>query len=121
MVHTGNPQGVVALHPLKTDDAVLQGGVHSVAHVQLAGDVGGRHDDGKGLFVLIPLRVEVTALLPHFVNLGFHGLGVVDLVQFFCHCVLLSMKNALGAHTPRAKNVPRYHLNFRQKPDTLAL
>ena len=85
MVHAGDPQGVVALHPLETDNTVLQGSIHGVTHVQLAGNVGRRHDDSEGLFALVPLGVEIAALLPHLVNFGFHGLRVVDLVQFFCH------------------------------------
>ena len=80
VVYTGDPKGVIALHPLEANDAVLQGRVHCVAHMQLSGDIGRGHDDGKGLFVLIPLRVEVTTLLPHVVNLGLNGLGLIDLV-----------------------------------------
>ena len=79
MVHAGDPQGVVALHPLEPDQGVLQRCVHGVTHVQLAGDIGGRHDDGEGLFALILLSVEVAAVLPHLVDPGLDLLRLVDL------------------------------------------
>ena len=79
VVNAGDPQGVVALHPLETDQGVLQCGIHSVAHVQLSGDVWGRHHDGEGLFALVLLGVEVAALLPHVIDPGLHLLGLIDL------------------------------------------
>jgi hypothetical protein len=103
MVHTGNPEGIIALHPLKADDAVLQGRVHGVTHVQLAGDVGGRHNDSEGLLVLVPLCVEIAALLPHLVNFRFHGLGLVDLVQFFCHTKLPFHKKRPGCQNTQGE------------------
>ena len=79
VVRAGQPQGLVPLHPLEADEDVLQGGVHGVAHVQLAGDVGGRHHDGKGLLVGIRLRLEAAAVHPHLVDPGLHLPGIVHL------------------------------------------
>ena len=79
MVNTGEPQGVVALHPLKADQAILQRRVHGVAHVQLTGDVWGRHHNGEGLLALVLLRMEVAAFLPHVIDPGLHLLGFIDL------------------------------------------
>ena len=79
MVNAGHPQGVVALHPLEPDQGILQGGVHGVTHVQLAGDVGWRHDDGEGLFALVGLGMEVAPILPHPIDSLFGLLRLVDL------------------------------------------
>ena len=79
VIDAGNPQGVVALHPLEPDQGILQCRVHGVTHVQLTGDVGWGHDDGEGLLAFIHLGVEVAALLPHVVDFGFHLLRLVDL------------------------------------------
>ena len=79
MVNAGNPQGIVALHPLKTDQGILQGCVHSVAHVQLTGDIGWGHHNGEGLFAFVLLRMEVAAVLPHLVDPGLNLLRLVDL------------------------------------------
>ena len=79
VIDAGNPQGVVALHPLEPDQGILQCRVHGVTHVQLTGDVGWGHDDGEGLLAFIHLGVEVAALLPHVVDLGLHLLRLVDL------------------------------------------
>ena len=79
VIDAGNPQGVVALHPLEPDQGILQCRVHGVTHVQLTGDVGWGHDDGEGLLAFVLLGVEVAALLPHVVDFGFHLLRLVDL------------------------------------------
>ena len=79
VIDAGNPQGVVALHPLEPDQSILQCRVHGVTHVQLTGDVGWGHDDGEGLLAFIHLGVEVAAALPHVVDLGLHLLRLVDL------------------------------------------
>ena len=85
VVSAGQPQGGVALHPLGTDQNILHGVVHCVAHVELAGDIGGRHNDGVGLLVFVPLCVEVAVVLPHSVDGRFDLRRVVDLRQFSCH------------------------------------
>ena len=79
VVSAGDPQGGVALHPLKADQDVLEGAVHGVAHVELAGDIGGRHDDGVGLLLGVPDAGEALVLLPLGVDAAFHLAGVVDL------------------------------------------
>ena len=79
MVNAGNPQCVVALHSLEANQGILHGCVHGVTHVQLTGDIGRGHDDGEGLLVLIPLCMEVAALLPHIIDAGFHILRFIDL------------------------------------------
>ena len=79
MVRAGDPQGGVALHPLKADQDVLEGAVHGVAHVELAGDVGGRHDDGEGLFLRVPVAGKAAVFLPHLIDAALHLLGLVYL------------------------------------------
>ena len=58
----GDPESGIALHPLEADQNILEGAVHGVTHVELAGDIGGRHDDGEGL-------------LPFYLALGFEPQG----------------------------------------------
>ena len=83
MVRAGQPQGGVALHPLEAGEDVLERAVQGVAHVELAGDVGGRHDDGEGFFVGVDLGAEAVAVRPHFVDAGFHVPGIVHFRKFF--------------------------------------
>ena len=87
VVGAGHPQGGVALHALVADEDVLPGVVHGVAHVQLAGDVGRRHDDGEGLFAAVDFGVEVAVVAPVLVNAVLHAFGVILFCEFFCHCV----------------------------------
>ena len=56
--------------------------------MELAGNIGWGNDNGKGLFVRIPLGVKPAALHPEVVNALFHLLGFVNFGQFF-HIVLL--------------------------------
>ena len=76
------PQRRVALHALIAREDVLQRRVERVAHVELASDVRGRHDDGKRLFVRIRIAFEIAALHPHVINFLLDLLGVVHLRKF---------------------------------------
>ena len=59
---------------------------HGVAHVELAGDVGGRHDDGVGLLLGVPHPGKTLVLLPLLVDAFLYLVGIVDFGQFFFHC-----------------------------------
>ena len=85
VVGAGHPQGGIALHPLEADQDVLEGAVHGVAHVELAGDVGGRHDDGEGAFVRVAVALKAAVLLPHLIDAALHLPGFIDLRQFLFH------------------------------------
>ena len=115
VVGAGHPQGGVALHPLEADQDVLEGGVHGMAHVELAGDVGGRHDNGEGLLVGITVALKAAVFLPHLVDAALHLLGFIDLGKFFLH--LLHSFSGQKRFAPsccsgRTEISPRYHLNF---------
>ena len=79
VVGAGEPQGGVALHALKARQDVLQRRVHCMAHVQLAGDVRRRHDDGKRLFVRVGLGLEAVVVHPHLIDAALDLLGLIDL------------------------------------------
>ena len=49
MIRAGQPESRISLHAVVAHQRVLQGIVHCVAHVKLAGNIGRRHHDGKGL------------------------------------------------------------------------
>ena len=68
VILTGQPKRGIALHALVAGQNILQRGVQRVAHMQLAGDVGWRHDNGEGLFLLVPHAAEPAALFPEFIN-----------------------------------------------------
>ena len=85
VVGAGDPEGGVALHPLEAGQDVLQGAVQRVTHVELACDVGGRHDDGEGLLLGVLHALEAVMILPHLIDAGLHLLGLIHLWQFFVH------------------------------------
>ena len=99
VVGAGHPQGGIALHPLGADQDILHGVVHRVAHVQLTGDVRGRHHDGKGLLVGVSLRVEVAAVQPELVDTVFHLTGIILLCEFF-HRILPIKIDEVGRKKP---------------------
>ncbi len=83
MVGAQDPTGRAAAHAVVADVGVLDGVVHGVAHVQDAGDVGRRYNDGAVAHTLAalvaagahPLLDELGLLLLRVVRLGhlFHG------------------------------------------------
>ncbi len=83
VVAAGQPKSLVALHTLEAGQDVLQGAVQRVTHVELPRNIGGRHDDGKRLFVGIWPCLEAVTVHPQLVDAGFHLPRVVDLWQFF--------------------------------------
>ena len=110
VVHAGYPQGGVALHALEADEDILQGAVHGVAHVQLAGDIGGRHDDGEGFPLRVTVTLEAAVLLPGLIDPGLDFLGLINLWQFFfhgcCNTPLLCAPAGPGGVRLRAKKSP---------------
>ncbi len=79
VIHAGEIQRFIPLHPLEADQRVLKGIIHGMANVQLAGNIGWRHHNGKGLLAAVRLGVEVTTLLPHIVNLALDLLRLINL------------------------------------------
>ena len=83
MVGSRNPQRIVALHSLVTDQDILQGIVQCVSHVQLSCDIGRRHDNRERFFTPIHLCMEILFLQPLSVNTILHCFGIVGLCQLF--------------------------------------
>ena len=94
MVGAGHPQCSIALHPLGTDQDILHGVVHRMAHVQLTGNVGGRHHNGERFFIRVGLCVEIAPVQPELVDPVLHLAGVVLFCKFFHACT--SKMTAVG-------------------------
>ena len=58
VVRARHPEGRVALHAVVADEYILRHLIQRVAHVELAGDVRRRHDDGEGLLFRVDDRLE---------------------------------------------------------------
>ncbi len=76
VVGSRQPEGRIPLHAVIADRRILQDAVHGVTHMQLPGDVGRRHDDGKGLLSLLPMRDKGTCLLPGLIDLSLDFLRI---------------------------------------------
>ena len=85
VVRARQPQRFVALHPLVADQHVLQGLVQGVTHVQLPGDVGRRHHDGKGVLRRVRVGSKSAVLLPLRVDAVFEILRSVILCEIVFH------------------------------------
>ncbi len=70
---------------LDADQDVLEGVVQGVAHVQDAGDVGGRDDDAIGRLAAVGPGPKEALLLPIFIPLRLDPLGIVDFVENLGH------------------------------------
>ena len=73
------PQRVAAEHAVIADQRVLQRVLERVAHVQGAGDVRRRQQDGVGR--ALAARLEYAAAFPLFVQAGFELFGIVAGVE----------------------------------------
>ena len=82
MVGAGHPQRFITLHTLGADEDILQGLVKRMTHVQLAGYVRGRDNDGIGFLVRVDLGMEKAGVIPEAVQLVFDRFWVVSLGQF---------------------------------------
>ncbi len=77
------PQHVLPAHALEADHDVLQRVVQRVPHVQGAGDVGRRYDNGEGLGTVLRTSAgaEGIGLLPGSGDLGLDAPGVIGLFK----------------------------------------
>ena len=83
VVGARQPERLIALHPSKADQDVLQRLVQRVAHVQLTGDVRGRDHDGVRFFIGIWLGVKIAAVQPKLVGAVLYLFWIVDFRKFF--------------------------------------
>ena len=86
MVRSRHPKRGIALHAVIADEYILRHFIQRMAHMQLTGDIGRRHDDGKRLFLRIHLGLEGPGIFPHFIDAAFHIPRRKHLVHFkFLH------------------------------------
>ena len=76
MVGTRHPAGVLAFHAGAAHQNILNGIIKHVSHVEHAGDVGGRDDDGVRL-TAIGFRTEQFVVQPILVPLSLYVGGIV--------------------------------------------
>ena len=71
VVGAGNPGGVAAFHAVVAGQAVHDGLVEGMAHVQRASYIGRRQLDGERRFRQIHIRLEIALLFPVLIMFGF--------------------------------------------------
>ena len=83
VIGAGLPQHVAPPHALEPNERVLQAVVESMPHMERAGHVRRRDDDGEwlGLRALGPARGKGAFLLPCAVNDAFDFLRLIGLVE----------------------------------------
>ena len=84
VVHARQPQHLVALHALAARERVHESVVERVAHVELAGDVRRREDDGVRRLVASRVGREMSGVDPALVQPGLHRLRIPGLRQCVC-------------------------------------
>src|SRR6187551_3285449 len=83
MIGAGLPQHVAAAHALEADEHILQRVVKGVPHMERAGDVRRRNDNGEGLGggTLGPARGKGFRLLPSAIDVAFYSLRLISLLE----------------------------------------
>ena len=82
VVGARHPQSLVALHALGTDQDILKGLVERMTHMELAGYVRRRDNDGIGFLFRIDFGMEEAGVVPEAVQLVLDRFRVVGLRQF---------------------------------------
>ena len=82
VVGAGKPEGGVAAHAVPADGDVDFGVLEHVAHVEDAGDVGGRDDEGKRRFSWRIFRPVDAGFDPPLSPAGLEAPRLVDLFNF---------------------------------------
>jgi hypothetical protein len=77
VVHAGQPQRLVALHPGPPDQGVLDGAIEGVAHVQCPRHVRRRESDAVRLLLGVRVGLERAAALPLGVDAALDGAVIV--------------------------------------------
>ena len=77
MISPGQPQDVVAAHSVPSHDDVMLGVIEHVAHVEHAGDIRRRDDDGERRFGGLGIGGEAALLQPEIIPFVLNGLRFV--------------------------------------------
>ena len=89
MIFARQPQDIVALHSLVTDQNILQGIIERMPHVQLTGDIWRRQHNAVRFFFRICFIMEYTMIFPEVIPFLFDLTGIVfsQIFHVFCHIV----------------------------------
>ena len=117
VVGARHPQRLVALHALGADQDILKGLVERMAHMELAGYVRRRDNDGIGFLFRVDFGMEEAGVVPEAVQLVLDRFRVVGLRQFAHRSISFNFFTKIKQHAVqnRTKRAPWYHLNSRQK------
>ena len=117
VVGARHPQSLVALHALGADQDILKGLVERMAHMELAGYVRRRDNDGIGFLFRVDFGMEEAGVVPEAVQLVLDRFRVVGLRQFAHRSISFNFFTKIKQHAVqnRTKRAPWYHLNSRQK------
>ena len=72
MVGTRQPQRLIALHTLKTDNCILHHVIQRMPHMQLSRNIGRRHNYCKGFLIRVYLRMKIPFIAPQLIKSAFH-------------------------------------------------
>ncbi len=82
VVGSGQPEHVEPVHAFIPGEDILQGVVQGMPHVERAGHVGGRDDDGKRRAGGIFIGPEQVLLFPEGIPFIFYLMGIVNFRPF---------------------------------------
>ena len=87
MVFARQPQDIVTLHSLVTNQDILKSIVECMPHVQLAGNIRRRQHDAVRFFFRVRFIMEYTMIFPEAIPFLFDLTGVVfsQIFHVFCH------------------------------------
>ena len=100
VVGARHPQRLVALHALGADQDILKGLVERMAHMELAGYVRRRDNDGIGFLFRVDFGMEEAGVVPEAVQLVLDRFRVVGLRQFAHRSISFNFFTKIKNSTP---------------------
>jgi hypothetical protein len=85
VVGAGHPESIVTLHSPPADQYILECVIECVPHVERAGHIRRRDDDGVRFARGVRIAMEIAAFFPERQPLFLCGFGVIDLGKFDGH------------------------------------
>ena len=82
MIRTGDPDHVIAFHPFKTHEDILERIIERMAHMKLPRYIGRGHDDAEGLTRRFGLLMEIPFFFPKIIPLLFDFSGIIPFESF---------------------------------------
>jgi hypothetical protein len=88
MICSGDPKGVISIHPFVSNKDILKSNVKGVADMQYTRDIGRRYHHGEVWTLRVKRSCEKTFLCPLFIPVRFYVTEIIGLGKGLIGCLI---------------------------------